>query len=221
MGQMMPSGLHPDVTGLDPLGGGEGATIREVTVDPNDASNSTTIATTFADGGIFEADNFGRIANGGNSIPYNGQSMWEMSFISFAQAGQTWVPFLDDPDKPGDFILGGTFLRSEFTPSTNMGFSRWSADKIEKMSIEDFEKNYRRAGQTVVDNPMNNAQSFKILTVLIDNKQPTDAEFDLVAEHTAWFALNADDGDNNIFNFHEATNFLGTLVAGPLDLDLK
>ena len=198
------SGLHPDADGRDPLGGGTGATLREVTVDPNDESKSTVIATTLEDGGIFEVDIFGRVANGGNSIPYNGQSMFEMGFISWDQAGYVWVP------------TNAEFLLSEFTSGS--GFTRYSADKIEKMTIEDFERNERGITE---DNPVNNEQAFKILVVLLDNETPSDEEFDLVSEHTDWLTLEGNDGDDGLFNFWEATNQLGTLVSGSLDEDLK
>ncbi|MEX0288146.1 MAG: hypothetical protein AB3N14_03475 [Flavobacteriaceae bacterium] len=198
------NGLHPAADGRDPLGGGTGATLREVTVDPNDESNSTVITTTLEDGGTFEADIFGRVANGGNSIPYNGQSMFEMGFISWDQAGYIWVP------------TNAEFLRSEYT--SNGGYTRFSADKIEKMSVEDFAKNELGVTQ---NNPVNNEQTFKILVVLLDNETPSDAEFDLVSEHTEWLTLAGDDGNDGLFNFWEATNELGTLISGPLDQDLK
>ena len=198
------SGLHPEADGRDPLGGGTGATLREVTVDPNDESKSTVITTTLEDGGTFEADIFGRVANGGNSIPYNGQSMFEMGFISWDQAGYVWVP------------TNAVFLRSDYT--SNGGYTRFSADKIEKMSIEDYAKNELGITQ---DNPVNNKQTFKILVVLIDNEIPTEAEFDLVSEHTDWLTLAGDDGNDGLFNFWEATNELGTLISGPLDQDMK
>ncbi|MEC3907892.1 hypothetical protein VOI54_12755 [Tamlana sp. 2201CG12-4] len=199
-------GLHPDSDGRDPLGGGNGEKLKEVTVEAYDSETSTTVATTLGDGGIFETDKFGRVANGGNTIPYNGQSMFEMGFISWDQAGYVWMP------------TNAEHLYSEYTPSTGEGFTRFSADKIEKMSIKDFEINVRGITE---DNPVNNTQSFKILVVLLDNKKPVKADFDLFNEHVEWLTLAGDDGDDEFFNFWEATNQLGTLISGPLDAALK
>lgn len=204
-------GLHPDADGRDPLGGGSGSTLHKVTVsDPSSLEPGTVVADAedadkLATPGYFEAERFGQVANGGNSIPYNGESMFEMGFISWDQAGFVWVP---------------TNAEAVISVSSSDGtnFTRFSADAVVKMSIKDYETNI--VGITE-DNPVDNAQSFKILVVLIDNKAPSEEEFNLVSEHTEWLTLAADDGDDGLFNFWEATNGLGTLISESLDENLK
>ncbi len=81
---------------------------------------------------------------------------------------------------------------------------------------------YAAFNTTDADNPVNNPQTFRILTVLIDNEEPNAAELQELADHIAWFTSTVDNGDaDGLFNFFEATSQLGTLEAGPLDLDMK
>ena len=176
--------IHADGDGRGPLGGCSGDTLAP------EAGSS------FAGGGTFTADSFGRVANGGNGIPYNGEELFEMGFITKAQAGDIWVP-----------------VNPEFV-STSGGKTTFTADSITKMT-------YAAFNTTDPDNPVNNAQLFRILTVLIDNEEPSAAELQELADDVAWFTSTVDNGDaDGLFNFYEATNQLGTLEAGPLDLDM-
>jgi len=151
----------------------------------------------FTEGGLFTADNFGLVANGGNSVPFNGAELFEMGFISKAQAGDVWVI-----DNPADAI------------SSVPGKRAFTADKITKMAYADYNADEP-------DVTPNTHQIFRILTVLIDNSNPSDANFDTVADDASWFSLSGDDGIQGLYNFNEATHYLGTVITADLDKVLK
>jgi hypothetical protein len=146
-------------------------------------------------GGLYSAPGFGTFANGGNGASYSGDVLFKMGFISKAAAGNVWVV------ENAESATGADPDRRYFT-----------ADSVTEMS-------YAAYNPDDPDTPLGD-QSFKILTVLIDNVKPSEENLNSLDENTQWLTQTGDDG-SFLFNFNEATNFKGTLISGQLDQDMK
>ena len=173
------SGVHSDADGRGPLGGYAGNQL----IDEG--------------GGKYSAPVFGTVANGGNSTPYNGAELFEMGFISKAQAGNIWVP-----------------VNAASSTGPTPGRTYFTANSVTEMT-------YAAYNTTDPDNVANTMRNFKILTVLIDNLEPVSADLDLLANDIEWFTVSGPGNIGGIYNFYEATNGLGTLTSSQLDQDMK
>jgi plastocyanin len=160
---------------------------------------------TFTDlgGGQYRATNgnpsatgFGLNANGGNSIPYGELELYLMGLR--APAG---VP---------DLIMarGGAFVSG--SPGV------FTATSIERMTIQDI---IAQRGARVPDFTTAPKQ-FRVLTVVVANKELSDAVVTYVDNSIAQFARPGADSDTR-YNFWEATKGVGTLLMDDIDAELK
>ncbi|KAA1260344.1 BNR/Asp-box repeat protein [Rubripirellula obstinata] len=145
--------------------------------------------------GTYQADGFGTIANGGNSLPYSPIELYLMGLIPAAE-----VP---------DLQIATGVSNSTYSNGT----TTFTADAITNMSIEDI---IAIDGERV-PNHLNSQKNFKAAYIVItpDPLSPNEwVDFDRQAYE---FEVNGDNGISS-FNFYEATGGRATLeLSGLLD----
>jgi len=145
---------------------------------------------TLENGGEFSADIFGSNANGGDSLPYNKIELYLMGLIP--------------ADEVGDIMLSknAKYLKSE----NNRVY--FSSSEVRKM---DFTEYLNKIG--LKPRAKNTKDSYKVLTVILSNTTPAQADVDKVSNIVERFSREGSDGIDGIYNLYEATN-------GKLHLDV-
>lgn len=134
-------------------------------------------------GGIFSARLFGSNANGGDSLPYNKIELYLMGLISADEVGDIMI------SKNAKYI------------QTNGTRVEFSADSIQKISFTEY---LNKIG--LKPRARNNRESYKVLTVILTNKTPSQTTIDKVSKIIKDFGKDGSDGNDRIYNLYEATN---------------
>ena len=153
--------------------------------------------------GRYTAGRFGLVANGGNGVPY--------SPIELYLAG------LLPPDEVPDLLVAedAEYLYENGRPVySEAGHPIFTASRIAQRSVEDIvaEHGIRMPNHT------RSQRAFRAAAILlIDQATPAYASrLDELSEEVAWFANAGDDGNDGLYNFHEATGGRATMAMGGL-----
>ncbi len=150
--------------------------------------------------GIYSAGSFGTFANGGNSLPYNDIELYLMGLIDKSNVGD--VQIADNPVY--DSYLN---YRKYFSADS---IQRWSfSDLLDELGVGD-------------RNPSSatSQKSFRILTVLAGDQEPTQEEIDEAYNSIKVFSYDNND-TSYIYNFYEATGGRASLKVDDLVTTLK
>ena len=149
-------------------------------------------------------ENFFPQANGGNSVPYNDLELYLLGFISAED-----VRAFDVFDGITDAVRDAS--RPTFTIIAFNASKRTRIDSAEILS---------RWGRRT-PTPDQSQKEFKMLLVVVTPTELTMEEWDMVAAGATKFAATEDDGDNNNYNYWEATRGISTMEIGEVSKSLK
>jgi hypothetical protein len=160
-------------------------------------------ASTFKDeeNGKYSASGFGTFANGGNSLPYNDVELYLMGLIPMGDVGDVMLSSNAKYDK---YANGRIYFTAD-------SVVKWDFATL----IDDLGFGNR------VPNSENSQKSFRILTVLVGDKKPTEEEIAQINSYMNIFTLDNNDSSDYFYNFYEATGGRATLEANNLRNSIK
>ncbi|WP_353777649.1 T9SS type A sorting domain-containing protein [Winogradskyella sp. 3972H.M.0a.05] len=142
----------------------------------------------------YTVDSFGPNANGGNSIPYTEFELYLMGMIPITDVTDfdvfTDITSLTVNTSTFDFVAQGR------TTYTSTSLASLLGPRIP--SYQDSQKD------------------FKLLVMVLTNTPLTDAQWNLLDDHSEKFGRIGSDDASHTHNFWEATNGLGTMETGNL-----
>ncbi len=158
-------------------------------------------------GGRYTAGSFGLAANGGNGVPY---SPIELYLAGFIPSGE--VPdLLIAEDARWLFEDDGATTRLAIADN---GQPIFTATRVSRRSVEDL---VAEQGIRTPDHAQSQRAFRAAAILLIDETHPAYADqLDQLSEEVAWFANAGDDGNDDRYNFHEATGGRATMAMGGL-----
>ncbi len=149
-----------------------------------------------ANNGAPRARSFGGVANGGNGLAY---ANWELYLMGMVPKDSLEdIIYSEDVVTTSELNGQGKFSGTKKTYTVN----QFIADKGNR--IPDFKSSQKE---------------FKILSVVITPAPLTTAQWTTINSMVSWVTKKEDDG-TNLYNFWEATNGVGTLIAGDLHQSL-
>ena len=158
-------------------------------------------------GGRYTAGSFGLAANGGNGVPY---SPIELYLAGFIPPGE--VPdLLIAEDARWLFEDDGATTRLAIADN---GQPIFTATRVSRRLVEDL---VAEQGIRAPDHAQSQRAFRAAAILLIDETHPAYADqLDQLSEEVAWFANAGDDGNDDLYNFHEATGGRATMAMGGL-----
>ncbi len=144
-------------------------------------------------------DGFGVASNGRNKVPYSKIELYLLGLIP-----KTEVP----PIK----IYSGLSL-----PVGEIRKGVFYATEVKTYTIDDI---IATQGERV-PNVVASQKKFRILTVIVTDRPVNKSEWEIVNSDIEWFTKQDDDGNNDLFNFWEATGGRATIKMDGLKSSLK
>ena len=144
-------------------------------------------------------DGFGVTSNGRNKIPYSKIELYLLGLIP-----KTEVP----PIK----VYSGLSL-----PIGETRRGVFYATEVKTYTIDDIIAINGERLPSVKDSQ----KQFKILTVVVSNRPVSPREWEIVNADIEWFTKQSDDGNNDLYNFWEATGGRATIKMSGLKSSLK
>lgn len=152
-------------------------------------------------------DDFGLVANGGNSVPYNDLELYLMGFIPAAQV-QPFDVFTGISDAVRDVLQ---------VAADGKVIIRFNATKRERWTIEKIIDEHGVRSPSAADSQ----KDFTMLVVLVSAGVPTAKQFDTADEGAENIGRNQDDGNPNYYSFWEATGGRANMRTNELRQALK
>lgn len=141
--------------------------------------------------GRYTAGNFPTRGYADNTAPYSPIELYLAGFLP--------------ADGVPDLLVaeGASWLRQDWRPVLANGLPVFTATGIRTYTIEDIVAQYGPRDPGVA----HSQKEFRAAAIfLIDGNHPgTREQLDGISADVSWFSLNGGDGDNAIYNFHEAT----------------
>ncbi|MCA8837339.1 MAG: hypothetical protein K8963_05755 [Proteobacteria bacterium] len=152
-------------------------------------------------------DDFGLVANGGNSVPYNELELYLMGFIPATQV------------QPFDVFTGisGAVRDVSRVATGGKAIIGFNATKREQWTIERIVAEHGARLPSAAESQ----KDFTMLVVLVSAGVPTDEQFDTADEGAENIGRNQDDGNPRYYSFWEATGGRGTMRTNELRQALK
>lgn len=144
-------------------------------------------------------DGFGINSNGRNRLPYSKIELYLLGLIP-----KTDVPPLK--------VYSGLSVP---TNETRKGV--FFATDVKTYTVDDIIATHGERVPSVVDSQ----KKFRILTVIVTDRPVSQKEWEIVNSDIEWFTKQADDGNNDLYNYWEATGGRATVKMDGLKNSLK
>ncbi|MCY4212853.1 MAG: leucine-rich repeat domain-containing protein [Gammaproteobacteria bacterium] len=157
--------------------------------------------------GRYTAGDFGTVANGGNGVPYSPIELYLAGFLP--------------PEEVPDLLIAedAQWLYENDGETTRLAIADngqpiFTATRIVRRSVDDL---VAEQGIRMPDHAQSQRAFRAAAILLIDETHPAYADqLDQLSDEVAWFANAADDGNDGLYNFHEATGGRATMAMGGL-----
>jgi len=158
---------------------------------------------------LYSADYYGWNANGANRIPYNDVELYLMGMLPKEEVKDLIIPkpyglSLPDEVKTDDNFKALYDSNRRYFLAQEVERLTWS-ELLNEHNIPDRNPSYEDA-----------QKEFRVLTVLLDTQLPKEFEVESVSAQIESLAYLGDDGNENNYNFWEATRHQGKLLVQDL-----